>query len=229
MEPLRLFDDTQRGAADHQALGSGAAVLRGFAMPRSAELAAALREVERQAPFRHMVTPGGFRMSAAMTNCGPLGWTSDSSGYRYTARDPESGEPWPPLPSTILALAKEAAARAGFEGFEPDACLVNRYEPGARLSLHQDKDESDFGAPIVSVSLGLPATFLFGGLRRNDEKQKVPLFHGDVVVWGGPARLRYHGVLAIKEGHHPFAGARRINLTLRKAGPLKPLADAGSQ
>jgi DNA oxidative demethylase len=202
-----------------ETLGPGAVVLRGFAAPRDAELAAAIDAVSQAAPFRHLITPGGFRMSVAMTNCGTLGWVSDRRGYRYDALDPDSGKPWAPMPAAILQVARQAAARAGFDGFAPNACLVNRYEPCARLSLHQDKDEQDFSAPIVSISLGVPATFLFGGLRRNDPTMRVPLTHGDVVVWGGPARLRYHGVLALKSAHHPFAKALRINLTLRTAVP----------
>src|SRR5262249_36146035 len=159
-------------------------------------------KVAAQAPFRHMVTPGGFRMSVAMTNCGALGWVTDQTGYRYDPVDPESGECWPRMPESFLRLARDAAARAGFANFVPDACLINRYRPGARLTLHQDKNERDFGAPIVSVSLGIPAVFLFGGLKRADKTVRVTLRHGDVVVWGGPDRLRYHGVLPLKEGHH---------------------------
>jgi alkylated DNA repair protein (DNA oxidative demethylase) len=151
-----------------------------------------------------------------MTNCGALGWVSDGSGYRYDTRDPESGSRWPPMPEVFEVLASQAAARAGFEGFVPDACLVNRYEPGARLSLHQDKNEEDFDAPIVSVSLGLPAVFLFGSESRTDRPRRLRLSHGDVVVWGGPARLRYHGVLPLEEGHHPRMGRQRVNLTFRK-------------
>jgi DNA oxidative demethylase len=174
--------------------------------------------VKAAAPFRHWVTPGGFRMSVAMTNCGKLGWVSDSGGYRYDSCDPLSGRLWPPMPSVFLELAHAAARAAEFPEYVPDACLLNRYEPGARLTLHQDKDERDFDAPIVSVSLGLPAVFLFGGDARTDKHRRVPLQHGDVVVWGGPARLHHHGVLALKDGHHPILGSQRLNLTLRKAG-----------
>jgi len=164
-----------------------------------------------------MVTPGGYRMSVAMTNCGTLGWVTDRTGCRYDGIDPESGTPWPNMPELLFRLATTAAAEAGFAKFVPDACLINRYEIGARLSLHQDKDEKDFTQPIVSVSLGIPAVFLFGGLKRTDKTTRVQLTHGDIVVWGGPARLRYHGVLALKEDHHPLLGAYRINLTFRKA------------
>jgi DNA oxidative demethylase len=198
-------------------LAPGAMLLRGFAERFDVPCVAALRRIEEVAPFRHMVTPGGSRMSVAMTNCGTAGWVTDRTGYRYAGDDPQTGRPWPAMPSVFADLAAQAAARAGFYGFAPDACLVNRYEPGARLSLHQDKDERDLSAPIVSVSLGLPAVFLFGGLRRGDPKCRVPLAHGDVVVWGGPARLRYHGVLPLEPDHHPLTGGHRINLTFRRA------------
>jgi alkylated DNA repair protein (DNA oxidative demethylase) len=204
--------------ASREQLAPGATLLRRFAAPADAALARALSQVEADAPFRHMVTPGGFRMSVAMTNCGALGWVSDETGYRYAAVDPVSGRLWPGMPAVLAELAARAAAAAGFAAFEPDACLVNRYEPGARLTLHQDRNERDFDQPIVSVSLGVPAVFLFGTLRRKDRPSRLPLEHGDVVVWGGPARLRYHGVAPLKEALHPFAGPHRINLTLRRAG-----------
>ncbi|MBN1238741.1 MAG: DNA oxidative demethylase AlkB [Gammaproteobacteria bacterium] len=216
MTTLSLFD-AERSDGGVDELCPGAMVLRGFAARRERELAQAVDGVARAAPFRHLITPGGYRMSVAMTNCGDVGWISDETGYRYEACDPLTGERWPDMPEVIRELAREAAMRAGFERFAPNACLVNRYEPRARLSLHQDKDEQDFSAPIVSVSLGVPAAFLFGGLRRKDPTLRVPLTHGDVVVWGGPARLRYHGVLALKQAEHPFAGALRYNLTLRTA------------
>ena len=199
-------------------LGPGAVVLAAFARPLEQSLVDALTRVTDAAPFRHMITPGGRRMSVAMTNCGSLGWVSDLKGYRYDARDPGTGEPWPAMPDAFRLLAIGAAERAGFGGFDPDACLVNRYEPGAKLSLHQDKDEHDFDAPIVSVSLGLPAVFLFGGLRRADPPCRLRLTHGDVVVWGGPSRLRYHGVQPLDDGCHAVMGRCRINLTFRRAG-----------
>jgi alkylated DNA repair protein (DNA oxidative demethylase) len=201
----------------NEALAPGAWLLHGFALGHASVLAAAVEHITAAAPFRHLVTPGGFRMSVAMTNCGSLGWVSDRHGYRYDARDPLSGRPWPPMPPVFLEVARTAAQASGFPGFSPDACLLNRYEPGARLTLHQDKDERDFSAPIVSVSLGLPAVFLFGGDSRKDRQRRVPLQHGDVVVWGGPARLRHHGVLALKDGHHELLGAQRLNLTFRRA------------
>jgi Alkylated DNA repair protein len=212
-----LFEPDAGSELRQQQLGPGATLLRGFAVPVSAALAGDLQRVIARAPFRHMVTPGGLSMSVAMTNCGSYGWISERTGYRYASIDPESGKPWPSMPESFLRLAGEAAAAAGFEGFAPDACLINRYQAGAKLSLHQDKDEHDFGQPIVSVSLGVPATFLFGGSSRAGTTLRVPVRHGDVLVWGGPARLNYHGVLPVKAAHHPFAGAHRINLTLRKA------------
>jgi alkylated DNA repair protein (DNA oxidative demethylase) len=198
-------------------LGEGAVLLRGAALAAANELAAAVERIAARAPFRRMVTPGGFTMSVAMTNCGDCGWVTDRDGYRYVKVDPLSGHKWPAMPDVLLHCATTAAAEAGFPGFEPDACLVNRYEPGARLSLHQDRDERDLTQPVVSISLGLPAIFQFGGLKRADPLRRVPLVHGDVVVWGGPARLRYHGVPTLKDGEHPLLGRQRINFTLRRA------------
>jgi alkylated DNA repair protein (DNA oxidative demethylase) len=200
-----------------QQLGLGAVLLRGRALPAEAALLPALESILAAAPLRHMVTPGGFEMSVAMTNCGAVGWVADRSGYRYDPLDPLSGRPWPPMPALLRRLAGTAAAAAGFAGFLPDACLINHYQPGARLSLHQDKDERDLGHPVVSISLGLPAIFQFGGRSRSDRPLRVPLFHGDVVVFGGPSRLVYHGILPLKEGAHPRLGPRRLNLTLRRA------------
>lgn len=208
-----LFEEDARDLP----LAPGAVLLRGFARRFEKPLLAALAQVIERAPFRHMFTPGGHRMSVAMTSCGSVGWVTDRSGYRYDAHDPESGRPWPTMPEVFADLAHQAASRAGFNDYSPDSCLINRYEPAARLSLHQDKDEQDYSAPIVSVSLGLSATFLFGGMHRGDPTIRVPLVHGDVVVWGGPARLRYHGVLALEDGQHPLTGGYRINLTFRKA------------
>lgn len=213
-----LFGEAEQGAPRLDRLGPRAFVLRGLALPYVPDLLAAVDSIQAAAPFRHMVTPGGLRMSVALTNCGALGWTTDRRGYRYTAQDPETGLDWPAMPGIFLRLAREAATQAGFADFTPDACLINRYQPGARLSLHQDKDELDFAAPIVSVSLGIAAVFLFGGHARADKASRVPLMHGDVVIWGGADRLRYHGVLPLKEAHHPVLGGQRINFTLRKAG-----------
>jgi alkylated DNA repair protein (DNA oxidative demethylase) len=199
-------------------LGPKTLVLREFALDRVGDLLPGIEQVISAASFRNMITPGGFTMSVALTNCGALGWTTDERGYRYTADDPESGRPWPRMPHAFARVAREAAAEALFDDFEPDACLVNRYVPGSRLSLHQDKNERDYNAPIVSVSLGMTATFLFGGHTRSDRPTTVPLRHGDVVVWGGEDRLRYHGVLALKGEPNPALGSQRINLTFRKAG-----------
>ncbi|MGH7113821.1 MAG: DNA oxidative demethylase AlkB [Stellaceae bacterium] len=198
-------------------LAEGAVVLRRFALGEAAALTAAVEEVAAAAAFRHMVTPGGWRMSVAMTSCGRAGWVTDRGGYRYAADDPSSGRPWPGMPSVFTRLAGRAAAAAGFGGFAPDACLINRYEPGARLSPHRDEDERDLGAPVVSVSLGLPATFLWGGLSRKDRPRRIRLDSGDVMVWGGASRLVYHGVAPLAEAEHPLTGRSRINLTFRKA------------
>lgn len=197
-------------------LGEQACVLHGFALPVADALLDDIAQIDTMAPFRHMMTPGGHTMKVAMTNCGPFGWCSGRRGYRYDACDPSSGNPWPAMPSPFLALAADAALAAGFDGYVPDACLINRYTPGTRLTLHQDRDEDDHVAPIVSVSLGLPATFLFGGFERGDKTVRVPLAHGDVVVWGGVDRMRFHGVLPVHDGRHERLGAQRINLTFRK-------------
>lgn len=214
---LDLFDILASVDPATEIMAEGAVLLRGAALLYEKNLLAALRDITAQSPFRHMVTPGGFTMSVAMTNCGAAGWVTDRTGYRYDRNDPVAGRPWPAMPDSFFALAVEAATQAGYPGFRPDACLVNRYEPGARLSLHQDKNERDFANPIVSVSLGLPATFQFGGLKRNDPVRKFPLRHGDVAVWGGPSRLFYHGVPELKDGVHEIMGRMRINLTFRGA------------
>jgi len=213
---LDLFDAADCRTAIE--IGPDALLLRGFASNTAPALLDALGHILAQAPFRHMVTPGGFRMSVAMTNCGALGWVSDETGYRYVPFDPQTGRAWPSLPAGFAQLARDAASQAGFDGFTPDACLINRYEPGTRLSLHQDRNERDFTQPIVSVSLGVSALFLFGGPRRADKTRRVELHHGDIAVWGGRSRLHYHGVLPIKPGHHAMLGEQRLNLTFRKAG-----------
>ena len=212
-----LLSGLPHAGARAEALADGGMILWRFAEPAAEELVKAIQRLAAAAPFRHMVTPGGHAMSVATTNCGRLGWVTDRAGYRYETIDPMTRRPWPSLPAIFHRLATRAAAAGGFAGFEPDACLINRYEPGARLSMHQDRNERDFGAPIVSVSLGLPATFLFGGLQRGDPTQKVRVEHGDVAVWGGPARLAFHGVAPLAEGSHAVLGRQRINLTFRKA------------
>lgn len=215
---LDLFGGDDPAQHGRVALGTQSVVLRGFALPAVDALLAGVDDVIAQAPFRHMETPGGYTMSVALTNCGELGWTTDARGYRYSRIDPVSGQPWPAMPQAFRQLAEDAAREAGFADFAPDACLVNRYAPGSRLSLHQDRNERDYGAPIVSVSLGMPAMFLFGGDDRADRAARVPLFHGDVVVWGGVDRLRFHGVMPLKDLPHPRLGSQRINFTIRKAG-----------
>lgn len=215
---LDLFGGDDPAQHGRVTIGPQSVVLRGFALPTVDALLAGVDDVTAQAPFRHMETPGGYTMSVALTNCGDLGWTTDARGYRYSRIDPVSGQPWPAMPQAFRQLAQDAAREAGFPDFAPDACLVNRYEPGSRLSLHQDRNERDFSAPIVSVSLGMPAIFLFGGDDRADRAARVPLFHGDVVVWGGVDRLRFHGVMPLKDLPHPRLGSQRINFTIRKAG-----------
>ena len=212
-----LFDAVAAIGPSREAMADGAVLLRGFAGRFEGDLLPALRAIVAQAPFRHMSTPGGHQMSVAMTNCGDAGWVTDRTGYRYDSVDPNSGEKWPAMPAVLRELAAEAAVEGGFEGFAPDACLINRYAPGARMSLHQDKDEQDFDAPIVSVSLGIPAIFLFGGLKRSDKPRRFRLAHGDVVVWGGPSRLFFHGVAPLADAEHALMGRQRINLTFRKA------------
>jgi len=208
---------TESYAQNAHAIAEGATLLHGFAAGAAPSLLQAIEDVVAAAPLRHMITPGGYRMSVAMTNCGAAGWVTDRSGYRYDARDPLTGKPWPAMPGIFSDLARRAASAGGFGNFEPDACLINRYDPGARLTLHQDKNERDYTAPIVSVSLGLPAVFLFGGLRRKDRPQRMRLESGDVAVWGGPTRLAYHGVAPLADGDDPLTGHCRYNLTFRTA------------
>ena len=211
-----LFADSPRESRTEQ-LGAQAFVLRAFAAGSESLLLEHVERIAAQAPFRHLTTPGGYQMSVAMTNCGEVGWISDRTGYRYDALDPLSQRPWPIMPQAFLDLADRAASTAGFPSFRPDACLINRYQPGTRLSLHRDYDEKDRAAPIVSVSIGVPAVFQWGGLRRNDRTRRVPLESGDVVVWGGESRFVYHGIAALAESTHPLTGSERINLTFRKA------------
>ena len=200
-----------------QTLAPQALLLRQFASPDERSIFDALTRVTEQAPLRHMRTPRGQALSAAMSNCGAVGWISDAQGYRYSPLDPQSGRPWPDLPPALLQLAQAAAAAAGFAAFDPDVCLINRYAVGASMGVHVDRDERDKSAPIVSVSLGLPATFMFGGAQRSDAVQRIGLRNGDVVVWGGASRLYYHGVARIAAGNHPLTGPYRFNLTFRKA------------
>jgi len=212
--------DLLSGAAAGQAtepLGERAVMLRGFAAAEAPAIMEAVQAIVAAAPFRNMITPGGYRMSVAMTSCGRVGWITDRSGYRYSPVDPDTGLAWPPMPGLFRTLAERAAAAGGFPDFVPDSCLINRYEPGARLSLHQDKDEQDLDAPVVSVALGLPAMFLFGGAERGDRPRRIRMESGDVAVWGGPTRLAFHGIDTLADGEHSLTGRCRINLTFRKA------------
>ena len=221
MVPMDLFDDLPLEPEESRLeLAPGAVLLRAFAREQAALLLQATEVVLAQVPLRHMLTPGGYTMSVATASCGALGWVSDAQGYRYCARDPLTGQPWPAMPECFLDLAGRAAAEAGFADFRPEACLINQYEPGAKLSLHQDRDEKDLSAPIVSLSLGLPAIFLFGGTQRSQRPQRYRLAHGDVVVWGGPSRLAFHGVASLADGEHALLRRRRINLTFRRISPL---------
>ena len=215
---LDLFADQPALEPTRQPLGAHAVLLRGFALPLVDAVWPAVQAVLAAAPPRQMLTPGGRAMSARLSSCGARGWVSDARGYRYSATDPATGQPWPVMPAPLRQLAEAAAAEAGFAAFDPDACLINHYGPGARMGLHQDKDERDFSQPIVSVSLGLPAVFLWGGPRRADRALRVPLAHGDVVVFGGDGRLHFHGVAPVAAAEHPLTGAARINLTFRRAG-----------
>jgi alkylated DNA repair protein (DNA oxidative demethylase) len=228
MRPEAISDDHEAGSGDlfapiepdgwqRVSLAPGAMWLRGFALGCAPALWVDLKQVLEAAPPRHMITRGGFRMSVAMSNCGALGWVSDAQGYRYDAIDPDSGRPWPAMPASFVELAQHASREAGYRAFTPDACLISRYEPGARLTLHQDRDEHGFAQPIVSCSLGLPATFLLGGLTRSDRAIRVPVNHGDVIAWGGPARLRFHGVAVLADGDHRLTGRYRVNLSFRRA------------
>jgi len=210
---MDLFD-----TLDRQEILKDVVLLRRFVAPVEQEILSALAALIKLTPLRQMVTPGGFKMSVATASCGDLGWVSDKNGYRYATSDPLTGKPWPQMPTSFKQLARQAADAAGFKDFQPEACLINQYQVGARMGLHQDKDEQDFSQPIVSVSLGLPAIFQIGGFARSDKALKLPLYHGDVLVWGGESRLRFHGVMPIKAGNHPALGATRINLTFRKAG-----------
>lgn len=210
-----LFADIERNQCDE--ILPDVFLLKGFALEKSTQLFKTICEVDTQAPFRKMQTPGGFYMSAELTNCGVVGWHSDHNGYRYTPFDPLTEQPWPDMPQGFRDLAETAAKRCGFPDFTPDVCLMNRYAVGAKMGLHQDKDEKDFAQPIVSLSLGLPIIFQFGGPKRNDPKQRILLQHGDVVVWGRAARRYYHGVLTLKSGQHPLTGPYRYNLTFRRA------------
>lgn len=212
---MDLFEKLQSGK---RKIVKDAYLLPEFALPNQDDLLVDIRKVIATVPLRQMVTPGGFKMSVAMTNCGNLGWVSDRKGYRYVEYDPLNEKPWPMMPASFLQLANVAASNAGFNNFVPDACLVNQYAVGARMNLHQDKNELDYTWPIVSVSLGLPAMFQFGGFKRVDKVIKIQLNHGDVVVWGGESRLRFHGILPLKAGVHQLFGESRINLTFRKAG-----------
>jgi len=198
-------------------LAEGAVWLRGFALPEADALWALVSAHLATHPPQQMMTPMGYPMSVKTTSLGDYGWVGNATGYGYARLNPVTNQPWPPIPTLLLSLAQRAANAAGYADYCPDTCLINLYQTGAKMGLHQDKDELDFTQPIVSVSLGVPATFLFGGAKRTDKTAKIPLTHGDVVVWGGASRRYFHGVNAVKLGQHPLLGALRCNLTFRKA------------
>lgn len=210
---MELFEPPQQ-----QQILEDVYLLQGFALSGAAHLVADLHAVIQIAPLRQMLTPSGLMMSVLTSSCGKRGWISDKKGYRYSTIDPISGQTWPEMPDSFITLAQQAAAIAGFENFAPDSCLINSYASGAKMGLHQDKDERDFTQPIVSVSLGVAAMFQMGGFKRGEQALKFALHHGDVLVWGRTARLRFHGVLPVKAATHPAFGERRVNLTFRKAG-----------
>jgi DNA oxidative demethylase len=214
-----LFDDLPLPTEDLQtALAPGALLMRGFGRAGDVDILQAVESVIAQAPLRHLQTPGGYTMSIQTTRCGSMGWVSEPGGYRYAASNPGTQQPWPTMPPCLLDFAVRAATEAGYPDFVPDSCMINQYLPGTKLGLHQDRDERDLRAPVVSLSLGLPAIFLFGGLQRAGKTQRYRLAHGDVVVWGGPSRLAFHGVLPVAEGDHALLGRRRVNVTFRKVG-----------
>ena len=211
-----LFDE-EPDASRTEVLFPGAVLLHRYALKLERTFLDELDTLTKISPFRQMLTPGGRKFGVHNTSCGEVGWISDARGYRYVSIDPVSEQPWPTMPREFQQLATDAAEEGGFKHFIPDSCLVNRYAPDIKMSLHQDKDEADFSQPIVSVSLGMSATFVFGGLQRSDKLRRIDLHHGDVLVWGGPARLLFHGIQSIKDQPHPIMGAQRINLTFRRA------------
>lgn len=209
---LPLFDVEPQ---DPLPIAEGAVLLRGWAAVNDAQWLAAVRQVLAQQPFQAAYTASGLPMSVRTSNCGSWGWAASRSGYGYTRSDPDSGRPWPEMPIFLKLQAQALASAAGYLAFDPDVCLINSYELGAKMGLHHDADEKDKAAPIVSVSLGLPCTFVWGGLQRSDPVRSFALEHGDVLVWGGASRMVFHGVRPLRAGQHHLLGAQRWNLTFR--------------
>ncbi|THJ30850.1 DNA oxidative demethylase AlkB [Lampropedia aestuarii] len=199
------------------ALGPQAVVLRQKASPLAAELVARIEDVLQHSPLYQMATPGGKPLSVRTTSCGTHGWSSDPTGYSYVRHHPLTDQAWPEIPAAWSALATEAAQEAGFAQFAPDTCLINQYGLDSKMALHQDRSEQDLRQPVVSISLGMSALFLWGGMQRSDKPAHVLLHHGDMVVWGGVDRLRFHGIKHLTGAPHPQLGAMRYNLTLRRA------------
>ena len=215
-----LFQDQPPDLPERQALGPESWLLRHTLQTTACHLMADIHTLTATHPFQHMVTRGGHTMSVATSSYGSYGWVSDAQkGYRYASSNIETGQPWPPIPAHWLALATALAEKAGFNGFHPDSALINRYAVGARMGLHQDRDEATLAWPIVSLSLGLPARFMFGGKQRQAPVKDFTLLHGDVVVWGGADRLRFHGIRPLKAGHHSLTGPYRYNITFRRVQP----------
>jgi alkylated DNA repair protein (DNA oxidative demethylase) len=196
----------------HEEVHPGAVLMRGLALAEDREFLAAVDGIAAAAPLHQAYTPAGQRMSIMVTDCGD----SRAFANRWTANNPGSPRHWPPMPEVLREFAVYAASRAGFPRFRPDACHINRYQAGNKLGLHQDRHECDLTQPIVSVSFGLQCTFLFGGFERTSPARHILLEHGDVFVWGGPSRMRFHGVQPLKPGSHLLTGPYRINLTFRK-------------
>jgi DNA oxidative demethylase len=215
-----LFDTKDAAQGWSESLGDGTTFFRSMIVDEAPAILEHIDRISELAPLRHLVTPGGKKMSVAMSNCGALGWVSDHAGYRYQRHDPLTSKPWPAMPALFLVLAQRAAALAGYDNFQPNVCLINRYGIGARMGLHQDRDERDLSAPIVSFSLGLPAKFIWGGLQRTGQTRRFMVEHGDVLVWGGPDRLRFHGVAPLPPGRHPLTGEVRFNITFRQTGAV---------
>jgi len=196
----------------HEEIFPGATLMRGLAQAQDGEFLEAMQGVLSAAPLHHATTPTGLPMGVMVSDCG----TPEAFRRRWDPANPAVRQMWPPMPRALLDFSLRCAVRAGFPLFRPDTCHVNRYQAGTKLGLHQDRHECDMSQPIVSVSFGLECVFLLGGLERTDSPKRILLEHGDVIVWGGPSRMRFHGVQPLKPGHHPLTGPYRYNLTFRK-------------
>jgi len=196
----------------HEEIFPGAVLMRSLALPQDNEFFTAAEAIIAARPLHHTTTPSGLPMGVMVTDCGD----SRAFANRWDTANPERMRLWPPMPPLLRDFAIRCAVRSGFPQFRPDACHINRYQAGTKLGLHQDRHECDWTQPIVSLSFGLECIFLLGGLQRTDKPRRILLEHGDVIVWGGPSRMRFHGVQPLKPGHHPLTGPYRYNLTFRK-------------